>query len=71
MTLPGGAAGREIRESRLIQATGTLRAGARAVSGATAGVFAENPLAVTGIYGRGAVTVVTVDMGNPDTERRS
>ncbi len=45
----------------LIQAVGDLKPGARPVAGATVGEFSKNPLAVTGLYGRGAITMLTVD----------
>ena len=34
----------------------------------SAGEFAEHPLAVTGLYGQGVVTMVTFDVGNPEFE---
>jgi hypothetical protein len=60
------------KEGKLTQLTGTLRPGpngspgARAISGGGVQGFAEHPLAVTGPYGAGAVTVLTVDAASPE-----
>ncbi len=64
--LQGISGGRDLagETALMTQAVGDLRPGARAVSGVSGGVFAEHPLAVTGVYGRGAITVVTVDVTN-------
>ena len=51
-----------------IQSIGTIKAGARPISGGAFGPFADHPLAVTGLYGRGAITVLTFNAGNPDME---
>ena len=58
-------AGTPLRGERLLQAVGKQKSGVRPVSGGMTGVFAEHPFAVTGLYGQGAVTLITVDMGNP------
>jgi hypothetical protein len=52
----------------ITQVTGTLRADARPVAGTTGpagSILNKNPLAVTGLYGQGAITVITVDVTNP------
>jgi hypothetical protein len=55
----------------ITQVTGTIRADARPAAGATTGtVLANNPLAVTGLYGQGAITVVTVDISSPGLAAR-
>jgi hypothetical protein len=55
-----------------VQAVGTIKndGTARAVAGTSAGEFAAHPLAATGLYGRGAVTVLTFDAGIPELEAR-
>ncbi|HUO07684.1 MAG TPA: hypothetical protein VM008_05260 [Phycisphaerae bacterium] len=55
--------------AKISQVTGTLRADAKAVSGTNLKEFVQNPLAVTGVYGRGAVTVITVDASNGDIQQ--
>jgi hypothetical protein len=50
----------------VVQAIGDIKNGSRPVAGTFAGAFAEHPLAVTGLYGRGAVTVITFNVANPD-----
>jgi hypothetical protein len=58
-------------KTTLVQAVGTLKPGARAVTGTNGGdKFKDNPLAVTGLYGQGVITVLTIDAGNPEIERR-
>ncbi len=54
--------------SPITQVVGTLRADARPIaagSGAAGSPLADHPLAVTGIYGQGAITVLTVDADSP------
>ncbi|HVX85653.1 MAG TPA: hypothetical protein VH253_12800 [Phycisphaerae bacterium] len=52
---------------KISQLVGTVRGTmARAVQGTAGGVFADHPLAVTGVYGRGAVTLLTVDAAAPE-----
>ncbi|MGN6370791.1 MAG: hypothetical protein ACTHN5_21260 [Phycisphaerae bacterium] len=60
--------GNELRLStaKISQATGQLRPDAKMVANTNIGAFNDNPLAVTGTYGRGAVTVLTIDASNPD-----
>ncbi len=53
-------------EKAVVQALGDLKPGSRPVAGLFNGAFADHPIAVTGIYGRGAVTVVTFNVANPD-----
>lgn len=57
-----GGAGRLTGD--LIQVTGTLKPGARAV-GPAQGAGRGEPLVVTGKYGQGAVTLATVDLAAP------
>jgi hypothetical protein len=55
--------GPDVREKPLIQAIGRLKPGARVGSGGQIGDFKENPLIVTGAYGAGAITVLTINAG--------
>jgi hypothetical protein len=57
-------------QTPFIQAVGTLKPGARPIAGGTFGAFAAQPLAVTGRYGRGAVTVLTFDAGHRELDAR-
>ena len=52
--------------AKISQATGKLRPDAKIVANTNGDAFANNPLAVTGAYGRGAVTVLTIDASNAD-----
>ncbi|MEI8196522.1 MAG: hypothetical protein WCI73_11485, partial [Phycisphaerae bacterium] len=56
--------GRSRPSSDVIQVTGTLKPGARVVS-PPQGIGGGDPLVVTGMYGQGAVTLVTVDLSAP------
>jgi hypothetical protein len=60
--------GNELRLStaKIAQATGKIRPDAKIVARTNTGVFGNNPLAVTGAYGRGVVTVLTIDASNAD-----
>jgi hypothetical protein len=52
---------------KISQLVGTIRGDfARPVQGTAGGAFAEHPLAVTGVYGRGAVTLLTVNAAAPE-----
>ena len=58
----------------LTQTVGQLKPGARPVvaeAAGTQGVFAEQPLAVTGLYGQGAVTLITIDVAGPELQALS
>ena len=69
--IPSGPAKRDqaLRDELVLQATGTMRPGARAVAGCANGDFEKNPLAVTGVYGQGAITVLTIDAASPSLEQ--
>jgi hypothetical protein len=54
----------------LVQAVGDLKPGARPVTGMYGGAFADHPLAVTRLSGQGVITLLTIDAGNPELERR-
>ena len=60
----GGELG--LSAAKMSQATGKVRADAKIVANTNYDQFADNPLAVTGVYGRGAVTVLTIDASNAD-----
>ncbi len=51
---------------KISQATGKVRSDAKSVANTNYDSFADYPLAVTGAYGRGAVTVLTIDASNAD-----
>lgn len=54
----------------LVQVIGELQPAGRPVIGGVKGrpteIFADHPLVVTGLYGRGAVTMVTIDASDPE-----
>lgn len=50
------------------QVTGTIKPQGRDISMSGNNEMREAPLVVTGRYGTGAVTVVTIDLANPDVE---
>ncbi|HVT82916.1 MAG TPA: hypothetical protein VHM90_19925 [Phycisphaerae bacterium] len=50
----------------IVQAIGEMKPGSRAVPGTANANFTDNPIAVTGMYGRGAVTVITFNVANPE-----
>lgn len=54
--LPKGLA-----DEQIVQAIGTLKPGARVGSGGKNNEFRDNPLIVTGAYGQGAITVLTIN----------
>jgi hypothetical protein len=60
-------------QGSLVQAIGELKPGARTMVAdwGAGSVFGEHPLAVTGQYGQGAVTLVTIDLSSAELGRLS